>query len=307
MASIRPDDRLAPSDALTGIEPRLGDRNRQERGCESGTQGLDELPCPSILHRASFRHSIAHTTAAAKRLFPRLLDMRVLSLIHQDDAPTGVFAEVVRERGDELTEWNVATSAPPERAETYDAVFVFGGAMHVDQEDRHPWLREEDELIKGLLEAKVPLFGVCLGGQLIAKAAGGRVAPAPAEEVGWHEVDLTPEAAGDPVFAALPERFPAFQWHSYAFELPPGAVPLARNSVGLQAFRVGEAAWGIQFHAEVTRQIVEGWLASDGGRHRIDLAPMEDWNPIGRELAGRFLDAAARPPRRARPAATRAS
>jgi GMP synthase (glutamine-hydrolysing) len=233
--------------------------------------------------------------------------VHVLSLIHQDDAPTGVFADAVRERGDELTEWNVATSAPPERAETYDAVFVFGGAMHVDQEKRHPWLREEDELIKGLHKAEVPLFGVCLGGQLVAKAAGGRVAPASAEEVGWHEVDLTPEAAGDPVFSGLPQRIRAFQWHSYAFELPPGGVPLARNPVGLQAFRVGETAWGIQFHAEVTRGIVEGWLASEGIGRRIDLAPMEDWNPIGRALAGRFLDVAAPRPRRARPAATRAS
>jgi GMP synthase (glutamine-hydrolysing) len=233
--------------------------------------------------------------------------VRVLSLIHQDDAPTGTFADAVRERGAELTEWNLARGAPPEHAESYDAVFVFGGGMHVDQEDRHPWLREEDDLIKGLLGAGIPLFGVCLGGQLIAKAAGGRVAPAAREEVGWHAVELTPEAAGDPVFGKLPERFDAFQWHSYAFELPPGGTPLARNPVGLQAYRVGDRAWGIQFHAEVTRQIVEGWLASDSGGRQIDLAAMGSWNRIGRGMAGRFLDVAARRPRRARRAATRAS
>jgi GMP synthase (glutamine-hydrolysing) len=231
----------------------------------------------------------------------------VLSLIHQDDAPTGIFADAAREHDAELTEWNLADGAPPEPAESFDAVFIFGGGMHVDQEDRHPWLREEDDLIKGLLDADIPLFGVCLGGQLIAKAAGGRVAPAAREEVGWHPVELTPDAAEDPVFGELPERFDAFEWHSYAFELPPGGVPLARNPVGLQAYRVGDAAWGIQFHAEVTRKIVEGWLASDRRGHQIDLGPMESWNRIGRGLAGRFLDVAARRPRRARRAATRAS
>jgi GMP synthase (glutamine-hydrolysing) len=233
--------------------------------------------------------------------------VRVLSLIHQDDAPTGTFADAVRERGGELTEWNLARGAPPEPPEAFDAVFIFGGGVQVDQEDQHPWLRDEDDLIKSLLAAEVPLLGVCLGGQLIAKAAGGHVGPAPREEVGWHEVQLTPEAAGDPLFAPGPERFDTFQWHSYAFDLPPGGVPLARNPVGLQAYRIGDSVWGIQFHAEVTREIVEGWLASDRSGRQVDLAPMEQWARVGRALADRFLDVAARRPRRERPAATRAS
>jgi GMP synthase (glutamine-hydrolysing) len=233
--------------------------------------------------------------------------VRVLSLIHQDDAPTGIFADAVRERRAELTEWNITRGAPPESPTSYDAVFVFGGAMHVDQEGQHPWLRDEDAMLKALLAEKVPVFGVCLGSQLIAKAAGARVAPAPREEIGWHEVATTSEAAEDPLFAGLPERFQAFQWHSYAFELAPGAVPLARNPVGLQAYRLGDSAWGIQFHAEVTREIVEGWAASDRSGRRFDFTPMELWNRIGRALAGRFLDAAAPRPRRARRAATRAS
>jgi GMP synthase (glutamine-hydrolysing) len=233
--------------------------------------------------------------------------VRVLSLIHEDDAPTGTFADAVRQRGAELTEWNLARGAPPESPASFDAVFVFGGLIQVDQEEAHPWLRDENDLIKELLADQVPLFGVCLGGQLIAKAAGARVGPAPQEEVGWHEVELTPEAAADPVFGGSPERFNAFQWHYYSFDLPPGAVPLARSPIGLQAFRIGGAAWGIQFHAEVTREIVEGWLASEGIGRRLDLEPMERWTQAGRSLAGRFLDAAFRRPRRARRAATRAS
>jgi GMP synthase (glutamine-hydrolysing) len=233
--------------------------------------------------------------------------VRVLSLIHQDDAPTGVFADSVRERGAHLTEWQLVHGPAPEPPDSYDAVFIFGGGMHVDHQDRHPWLRDEDELIRGLLAGQVPIFGVCLGSQLIAQAGGAHVGPASRDEIGWHEVETTPEAETDPLFAGLPERFHAFQWHSYAFELPPGGVPLARNSVGLQAYRLGESAWGIQFHAEVTREIVQGWIASDGTGREIDLAPMEGWNRIGRLLAGRFLDVAAAHPRRARRAATPAS
>lgn len=232
--------------------------------------------------------------------------MRVLSLIHQEDAPTGTFAEAARARGAELTEWNITSGPPPERPESYDAVFILGGAMHVDQAEEHPWLRDEDELLKRLLGKEVPLFGVCLGSQLIAKAAGAHVGPAPRDEVGWLEVELTSAAADDPVLAVVPQKFTAFQWHSYAFELPPGATALARNDVGLQAFRLGEFAWGIQFHAEVTQGIIDGWARSDG-RRLFDPAPMESWVRLGRGLAERFLEVAAGSPRRARREATRAS
>jgi GMP synthase (glutamine-hydrolysing) len=233
--------------------------------------------------------------------------VRVLSLIHQDNAPTGTFADAVRARGAELTEWNIANGAPPELPESYDAVFIFGGGMHLDQEESHPWLRDEHDLIKGLLAEEVPVFGVCLGSQLIAKAAGAHVGPAPREEIGWHEVELTPQAADDPVLGGAPERFTAFQWHSYSFELPPGATALARSEVGLQAYRLGDSAWGIQFHAEVTQEIIEDWARSDGARRQFDPEPMARWNQLGRGLADRFLEVAARRPRRSRSAATRAT
>jgi GMP synthase-like glutamine amidotransferase len=234
--------------------------------------------------------------------------MRVLSLIHQADAPTGTFADAVRQRGDELLEWTASNGPPPEDPEAFDAVLVFGGAMHADQETQHPWLREEDGMLKGLLAAEVPIFGVCLGGQLLAKAAGARVGPAPTEEIGWHEVELMPEASADPIFGDLPERFDALQWHSYSFELPPGAVALATSPVCLQAYRLGERAWGVQFHPEVDVPILEGWLRDPEAQGRsIDLAPMESWARLGRGLAARFLALAARLPPRSRRAATRAS
>jgi GMP synthase-like glutamine amidotransferase len=234
--------------------------------------------------------------------------VRVLSLLHEADAPSGIFGDAVRDGGGELLEWTAPNGPPPEDPEAFDAVFLFGGAMHVDDEERHPWLRQEDGLLKGLLATEVPTFGVCLGGQLLAKAAGARVGPASQEEVGWHEVALTSEARGDPIFGGLPERFEALQWHSYAFELPPGAVALATSPICLQAYRLGERAWGVQFHPEVDVPILEGWLRYPEARGRsFDLAPMESWSRLGRGLVERFLALAAQRPPRSRRAATRAS
>jgi GMP synthase (glutamine-hydrolysing) len=226
--------------------------------------------------------------------------VRVLSIIHQDDAASGVFADAVAGRGDELTEWSISNGAePPEPANSYDAVLIFGGAMHVDQERRHPWLRDEDALIRGLLDRRIPVLGVCLGAQLVAKALGARVGPLASPQIGWFEVEQTPEAADDPVFAELPRRFSSFQWHSYAFDLPANAVPLARDSVCLQAYRAGESTWGIQFHAEVTKESVDDWFRSskptdisldlDGLRQETE-EKIAGWNEFGKRLCGRFLD-----------------
>jgi GMP synthase-like glutamine amidotransferase len=226
--------------------------------------------------------------------------MRVLSIVHQTDAAAGVFAEAVAARGHELDDWVISESPePPAPIESYGAVLVFGGAMHVDQEDRHRWLHDERLVLQRLLADEVPVMGVCLGGQLLAKAAHGHVRRMPSPEIGWPVVELTPEAEADPVFAGLPPRFPAFQWHIYHFELPEGAVPLAQGERCLQAFRAGPAAWGIQFHAEVTHESVVNWVRSsdpdEDGAVDIPglLAETEeligDWNAFGRELCGRFL------------------
>jgi GMP synthase (glutamine-hydrolysing) len=231
--------------------------------------------------------------------------MRVLSLVHQPDAASGVFADAAAEAAHELDEWLVPRrKAPPAPLEDYGAVLVFGGAMHVDQEDRHRWLRDELELLRRLLADGVPLLGVCLGGQLLAKALHAPVRRMPSPEIGWFDVRLTPQAADDPVFGGLPERFTSFQWHSYAFELPRGAVPLARNERCLQAFRAGASAWGIQFHAEVTGPSVEDWTRTskpeDDGAVDVERlaeesrARIPEWNAFGKELCARFLAVAER-------------
>jgi GMP synthase (glutamine-hydrolysing) len=230
--------------------------------------------------------------------------MRALAIVHQPDAGPGVFADAMRTRGVELDQWLIAEGSPPAEPAGYDAVLTFGGAMHTDHEADHPWLSEEKTMLAGLIERRVPLLGMCLGSQLVAEAAGALPRRASVPEIGWHEVELTPEATDDPLLGGLPPRFEAFQWHSYEAPLPPGATPLARSPVCLQAFRLDGPAWGIQFHAEVSRDDVEHWIddyRSDPDAVRIGLDPerlrqrtrasIDAWNELGGALCERFVDA----------------
>jgi GMP synthase-like glutamine amidotransferase len=233
--------------------------------------------------------------------------MRALAIVHQRDAGPGVFADAIRSSGAELDAWlRAEAEPPPHKPDTYDAVFVFGGAMHADQEDRHPWLRSEKALLGELLGRRVPLLGVCLGAQLIAEAAGAPPRPARQPEVGWYDVELTGDAADDPLLGPLAPGFEAFEWHSYEFPLPPGATALARSPSCLQAYRIGECAWGIQFHAEVTREDADAWIDDfhadrDAAATGLDVAELrertrgsiEEWNALGRGLCERFLAAVA--------------
>jgi GMP synthase (glutamine-hydrolysing) len=226
----------------------------------------------------------------------------VLGLIHGDAVRAGVFADVVRERGHRLEEWSLGWGTPSARpVDDYGAVIVFGGAMHADQDTHHPWLRDENLFLQRLLDLRLPVLGVCLGAQLLAKAAHAGVRAAPEPEVGWFPVELTEAAADDPVLSRLPARFDAFQWHYYTYELPAGAVELARSRVCTQAFRLGDAAWAVQFHPEVTLAQVEGWVAEEP-EAPVDLdalltetrARIGEWNDVGRTLCGAFVEAAER-------------
>ncbi len=222
--------------------------------------------------------------------------MRVLAVTHGPSVGPGVFAEAVDGAGHELVEWPVQLGgAAPEGA---DAVIVLGGAMHPDEDERHGWLTTELRWLEGLLDDGTPLLGVCLGSQLVARAAGAEVFRSSESEVGWLPVERTAAAADDPVAVALPERFDAFEWHHYTHTLPAGAVELARSRVCTQAFRLGNA-WGVQFHPEVRGEQVEEWLREDPedvsdpeGLIAATRERIAAWNELGRSLCRAFLAAA---------------
>ncbi|HET7568565.1 MAG TPA: type 1 glutamine amidotransferase [Gaiellaceae bacterium] len=223
--------------------------------------------------------------------------MQVLSVVHTDEARTELFAPVVAEAGHRLDEWSFAwNTGPPRPLDTYDAFLVFGGTMHADQDDWHPWLRDEAIWLQGLLERRVPTLGICLGVQLLARAAGSWVGPLQEPEIGWYEVELTDEGVADPVVGSLPRRFDALQWHHYTYGVPAGAVELARSERATQGFRLGETCWGVQFHPEVTEPQLLGWIADeddppeDPDALRAETrARIGAWNELGRTFCRAFL------------------
>jgi GMP synthase-like glutamine amidotransferase len=225
--------------------------------------------------------------------------MRILSMVHGPSVRAEVFEDVILAEGHELEEWSVIDEpAAPRPIDEYDAVIVLGGHMNVDQEERYPWLRDEDEVIRGLVERRVPFLGICLGGQLLAKATDAHVGRSPEPERGFTRVTLAEAAADDPVFGALPREFDVFNLHGYAFETPPNGVELARSRVCAQAFRFGDAAWGVQFHPEVRLGQVEQWFEqeetiADGPRVLAELAErIDEWQRFGEALCRSFLVAA---------------
>ena len=230
--------------------------------------------------------------------------MRVLSVTHGPTVPGGVFDEAVEAGGHGLERWQVPEGDVPAPAETWDAVMVFGGSQHPDQDDRFEWLAREEAFLRDVLAARIPVVGVCLGSQMLARAAGAAVGPAPEPEIGWLDVTLTPAGARDPVLGALPGTATVFQWHHYTFGLPRGAVALAESDLCLQAFRLDSLpAWGIQFHAEVTREMVDAWVEEDEGGGELPMPPadlleesarrIETSTAQGRALADAFLREAA--------------
>jgi GMP synthase (glutamine-hydrolysing) len=224
--------------------------------------------------------------------------VRVLSIVHERDAGAGVFGA--------FPTW-VPGSQPPPDVRDVDALMIFGGSMHVDQNDEHRWLDPEKEFIRDSLERGTPILGVCLGSQLLAEAAGAHPQRMSEPEIGWYDVEITAAGDADPVVGPLAPRAELFEWHHYAAPLPPGAVELARTPACVQAFRIdGKPAWGLQFHAEVTKENLLGWLDgweeseavnSDFDPDEIRAASerrIEEQNEIGRGLAERFLAEAAR-------------
>lgn len=185
----------------------------------------------------------------------------LLVLQHIVCEPPGAYEDELLARGADVdrVELDQGERLPDWRA--FDGVIAMGGPMGAYDEDLFPWLVAERTWIGEAVAGGTPFWGVCLGAQLLAAALGATVGPGEEPEIGVLEVSRTPESAEDPVFSLLPERFPAVQWHSDTYELPTDALQLARSAAyEQQAFAIGPA-YGVQFHLEVTTELVTEWGA----------------------------------------------
>lgn len=226
--------------------------------------------------------------------------MRTLLVHHEAPLNGGLFDDVIAGSGHLIERWAAFEDPRRPAAEDYDAVIVLGGAVHPDADASSPWLGIETELIREAIDAAIPTLGICLGAQLIARATGSWVGPAPESEVGWFQVTLTDAGKADPVLAAVPDGTHAFQWHHYSYAAPEGAIELGRSRSCPQAFRLGDRVWGVQFHPEVTREMVYEWtgMAPDQVNGSVDAlrsetdARIHGWNETGRRLCLAFLDQA---------------
>lgn len=184
----------------------------------------------------------------------------------------GILADVLSEVG--LAHRTIdafGTDSVPDDARDLAGLVILGGPMGVYDAPRYPSLSVQQRLIASALAAGVPTLGICLGAQLLAATAGARVFPGPRKEIGWAPLHLTESGAADAVLAPLVDAPAVFHLHGDTFDLPAGAVHLARSAVyPMQAFRVGPRAYGLQFHLEFTAETIDAVL--DDPACRRDLA-----------------------------------
>lgn len=199
--------------------------------------------------------------------------MRLLVFQHIDCEHPG---ELRRHLGRDAIDWHAVeldAGDPIPPLEDYDALWVMGGPMDVWDVDDHPWLIAEKQAIRRWVrELARPYLGLCLGHQLLADALGGTCGPQRVPEIGVLEVELTPAGRDDPIFAGMPARQKALQWHSVRVaQTPDDAIVLAGSAAcPVQAMRIGGCAWSMQYHVEVEADTVENWGAVPAYRDALE-------------------------------------
>ncbi|MBN1516794.1 type 1 glutamine amidotransferase [Candidatus Sumerlaeota bacterium] len=227
-------------------------------------------------------------------------------LQHIDDEPAALIGDFFDREG---IPWEImrfyAGDEKPQDTNRWNGLVIMGGPMGVYEEHKHPWLLQEKTFIRDFVNTAThrrPILGVCLGAQLLANALDdSEVYPGPQKELGWGEVEWTSEAQRHPYFKHFPEKQTVFHWHGDTFHLPQGAIRLAGNAIYRnQAFAYGPRIVGLQFHIEVTAELIRKWIelpfsapdiAATGGMMRLEqqLEEAEQYVPQAQESLNELL------------------
>lgn len=207
----------------------------------------------------------------------------------------GLIGTIARQRGLSLDLRRMDLGEALPDAAAIAALVVLGGPMGAYDVAAHPHLLDEQRLLQAVVARGLPVLGVCLGAQLLAAALGARVYPGPAPEIGVGDVKLTGDGAEDPLLGPAGRTFPAFHWHGDTFDLPEGAVHLAATrAYAHQAFRVGDRAWGLQFHIELDQSLAREWVALLPKKSSPTESQRAAIEKTGRGVLNRFFELARR-------------
>src|SRR5256885_6256319 len=204
----------------------------------------------------------------------------ILCIRNDRDDTLGITAGALAEAAGPLVRLDAfEPSARWPALEEIGGLIVFGGEMNVDETEQHPYLLAERDLMRRAVDAGLPVLGICLGAQMLARALDARVYRAPVRELGFKTVRLTAAGQGDALLRAFQTGDRVFQWHEDTFDLPAGAELLATgDDVPHQAFRIGRNAWGVPFHFEVDADGVNAWLrAAEPSLERVWKRSAEEW------------------------------
>ncbi|HWX74176.1 MAG TPA: type 1 glutamine amidotransferase [Solirubrobacteraceae bacterium] len=231
--------------------------------------------------------------------------MRFLVIQHASCEPPGAYEDEMRARDISFERVEVDRGEPLPEWRSFDAIVAMGGPMSATEDRELPWLASEKRHLAEAVTGGLPYWGVCLGAQLLAACLGARVYRGERSEIGvYRDVELTPRAREDTVFAAAPQRITTLQWHSDTFELPPGARLLARSDAYPHQAFAWRRAYGLQFHLEASPELTAEWLevpayaeeltrtlGPDGlGTMRAQLGELSSAPALARQLFGRFID-----------------
>jgi GMP synthase-like glutamine amidotransferase len=231
--------------------------------------------------------------------------MRFLVIQHAACEPPGAYEDEMRARGIAFERVQAHEGAPLPDWRAFDAILAMGGPMGVGDEHELAWLEAEKRQLAQAILAGLPYWGVCLGAQLLAACLGAPVYRGERAEIGiYRDVELTPAARQDPVFAGAPARITTLQWHADTFELPLGSRLLASSRACVNQAFAWRRAYALQFHLEVPAELAASWLELPSYAAELthafgpealpallrELHELDSVTPLARELFGRWIE-----------------